>query len=90
MIRGGEVVAVFCDCGSLMINENCSNKKCSKSSKLGRSKTFVIASFKQVEYIKELLEKLEESADLYDFNIMLMSDASDLIEELKLRVDLGI
>lgn len=78
-------MALFCTCGSLLINDNCSNRKCSKHSK----KSVVMANFKQTEYIKSLLYELEDDRDI-DFSSLTSTEASDLINSLLELRDLKV
>lgn len=77
----GDIMLEFCTCGSIKNNGSCSNKKCTN-----HIKGTGLATFKQVEYIKDLQEQLNDDTG-YDFNNMTEKDASKLIEELEERLE---
>lgn len=78
-------MAVFCECGSLVIEGSCTNKKCDRY-----RKTDALASFRQLEYIKSIKHQLGEDPDEIDFveklKTLTIREAMDLIEELKERL----
>ena len=74
----------YCECGSLMIKDSCSNKKCTH-----HDKNIKIASFDQIEYIKAMLEKIEEPEENYKFREMTIDEADKLIHELREKIELG-
>jgi hypothetical protein len=68
----------FCKlCQSIKIKDSCTNRKC-RNHIAGTE----AATFRQVEYIKELAEKLGDETE-YDYRNMTMKEASKLIEELE-------
>ena len=74
----------FCEiCHSLKIQGYCSNQKCERS--IGKLK---LASYKQVEYIKDMLKKLEIEEGKYDVLNMSCVTAIQLIQELQGMIDL--
>lgn len=74
----------FCNkCGSLKINGNCTNKKCDQHIK----SLVELATPKQVDYIRELAEQLNEDISDLNFDNMSKSDAEYLIEDYQERLE---
>lgn len=72
----------YCElCKSLIIGDSCRNEKCKKHIEGTEP-----ASYKQVEYIQALAERLDEE---YDTRAMTKKEAGKLIEELRERVEMG-
>jgi hypothetical protein len=67
----------FCKCGSIIIRGNCTNKKCKEYIKPLVDE----ATFSQIEFIKNLAERLGEDINI-DFTVMSKKEASNLIEKL--------
>ena len=72
----------FCRCGSLLINGSCTNRKCSANIQSRN-----MASQKQIDYIKSLLEQLSEDLTIDDYrNIdykkLTSNEASRILDEL--------
>lgn len=79
-------MADFCKkCGSLKLKGNCSNRKCSEHSSTG----FEPCTYKQVEYIAELIIRLGKDISEYDFSEMSKKEASRLIESLEEDIELS-
>jgi hypothetical protein len=76
-------MAEFCKCGSLKIKGSCTNKKCEE-----HIASISPATFKQVDFIKDLTLQLGEPDD-YDFINMTTKEASKIIEELQTKVEIG-
>lgn len=74
-------MAEFCECGSLMIHGNCTNKKCSKH----KRSLVDEATFSQIEFIKNLTDRLNEDLNI-DFEILSKKEASNLIDKLLVRL----
>ncbi len=74
-------MAEFCTCGSLKIRNNCTNKRCKH-----HNPGMELATFKQIEYIRDMLDSLGEEADTKD---MTQKEASKLIRELEGRIEVG-
>jgi hypothetical protein len=74
----------FCDCGSIRVNGNCTNKKCQKHTK----SLVEPVTFHQMDYIKTLAESLGEDTDHIDFEYLSKKEASRLINEYKDRMDI--
>lgn len=72
----------FCQCGSLKVNGNCSNKKC-----VYHVKNDEMATFKQIEFIRELCERLDKDVEEYNFQDMTKAEAADIIQELREQAD---
>lgn len=75
-------MAEFCTCGSLMIKGSCTNKKCE-----GHIASITPATLKQIEFIKDMSFKLGDPD--YDFINMTTKEASEIIDELQARIELG-
>lgn len=74
----------FCKkCGSLKINDSCTNKKCDQHIK----SLVELATAKQIEYIRELAEQLAEDISDVNLEVMSKSDAVDLIDDYLERLD---
>lgn len=73
----------FCECGSIIISGNCSNRKCKHHIK----ELVEPATFKQIEYIKELAERLGEGTDHIDFEYLSKKEAKFIIDEYLERVE---
>jgi len=74
----------FCKkCGSLKINDSCTNKKCDQHIK----SVVELATAKQIEYIKELAEQLAEDISDVNFEVMSKTDAVDIIDDYLERLD---
>lgn len=74
----------FCKkCGSLKINGNCTNKKCDQHIK----SLVEMATPKQIEYIKELAEQLNEDVSDFNFDTMSKVDAEYMIEDYQERLE---
>jgi hypothetical protein len=71
----------FCSCGSLRVNSTCTNRKCSH-----HDSSRAPATFDQVEYIKDLLEKSGDQREI-DFQTLTKKQASKIIDELAEEVD---
>ena len=74
----------FCECGSLLVRGVCTNKKCSRHVKMA----IETATFKQVEFIRDLAEKLGEDADDIDFEYLSKKEAAKLINGYRERLEL--
>lgn len=68
----------FCECGSMMIGGNCTNKKCKKHVKKVEK-----AATKQVATIKALLERLDRDYNEAELKSMSSDDAEGLIYDLE-------
>lgn len=85
-MKESELMADFCQkCGSLKLKGNCSNHKCSEHSPTG----FEPATYKQVEYITELVKKLGKDTTEYNFREMSKKDASRMIDILEEDLELN-
>lgn len=74
----------FCNkCGSLKINNSCTNKKCDQHIK----SMVELATVQQIEYIKELAEQLSEDISEMNLDTLSKADAVDLIDEYLERLD---
>lgn len=74
----------FCSkCGSLKINNSCTNKKCDQHIK----SMVELATVQQIEYIKELAEQLAEDISDMNLDTLSKSEAVDLIDEYLERLD---
>lgn len=71
----------FCKCGSIVIENNCTNKKCDNH-KRGSE----LASYRQINYIKSLCSMLEK--DEPDLKHITKPDADRLIKEYEELVEL--
>ena len=70
-------MAEFCNCGSLVVRGNCTNKNCGD-----HHKSLVDpVTYAQVEYIKALQNQTGDQREI-DFDILSKIEASRLIEEL--------
>lgn len=76
-------MAEFCECGSIKVKGNCTYKKC-KHHVPGLEP----ATYKQVEYIKDMLERLHDEIK-YAYRDMTIKDANKIIKELEERLELG-
>lgn len=76
-------MAEFCTCGSLMIKGSCTNRKCEN-----RFNNNQLASYDQIEYIKDLVVKAGV-ADEYDYENMTALEAGEAILELVAIIELG-
>jgi hypothetical protein len=76
-------MAEFCTCGSLKVKGNCTYKKCEH-----HIPGMDPATYKQTEYIKDMLERLHDDTK-YAFRDMTIKDASKLIGELESRLEVG-
>ena len=74
----------FCNCGSLIVRGNCTNKDC----KLHVRSLVDSASYAQIEYIRSLLKQIGNFREI-DFSILTKPEASRLIEELLKEKELG-
>jgi len=79
-------MASFCKCGSLIIDESCTNKKCKYCTKKSN-----LITPQQIEHINDLKCRLEEDyeEDCEDIEIienMTAKEASELIKRLKERL----
>ena len=68
-------------CGSTIYDKSCSNKRC-KNHIPGTEP----ATFKQTEFIEDMLDKLGEEKDLRG---MTMTQASKMIKVLEGRIEMG-
>lgn len=73
----------FCECGSIKINDSCTNKKCQY-----HIKGTEFATFKQTDYIQGMLKQLEDDTE-YDYRSMTQREASRIIDQLQDKIDLG-
>jgi len=74
----------FCEiCHSLKMQGYCSNQKCERC--IGKLK---LATFAQIEYIKDMSKKLKIEESKYDFLNMSCVAAIQLIQELQGMIDL--
>jgi hypothetical protein len=79
---GGEIKMEFCKlCQSIKIAGNCTNRKCTNHIPGTEA-----ATFRQVEYLRELAEKLHDDTE-YDYRNMTLREASKLIGELEDRLE---
>ena len=76
------ILAEFCGCGSLKIRGNCTSKNCTEH----KRSLVDEATYSQIEYIKNLAEKLNENLEI-DFSILSKHEASRIIKELSERVE---
>ncbi len=67
----------FCECGSLVIGGNCTNKKCPK-----HVKKYEQISADQITAIRALMEKLERDYNESDFKSMTSDEAQRMIDDL--------
>jgi hypothetical protein len=73
----------FCElCGSLIIQGNCTNRKCKNHKKVWN------VLYEQINYIKWLLEVLDADKE-YDYRGMTKTEASKIIQELLEQVEMG-
>jgi len=71
----------FCNiCNSLILHNSCTNKKCDN-----HIKGTELATFQQIQYIKDLQDKLKDDA-VYNFIDMTKQEASKVINNLKQEV----
>lgn len=70
-------MAEFCKCGSLKIRGNCTSRKCAEHKRALVDE----ATYSQIEYIKNLVERLNEDMHI-DFSVLSKSEASKLIDKL--------
>jgi len=75
----------FCECGSLVIHGNCTNKKCSSH----RKSLVDEATYSQIEFIKSLSDRLNEDLNI-DFEILSKKEASNLIDKLLVKLGDGL
>jgi len=73
----------FCICGSLKVNGNCTNRKCAH-----HMSGMEPATYKQIEYIKDILDKLQDDTE-YAFGNMAQKEANKLIVSLEERLEAG-
>ncbi|MFA5385948.1 MAG: hypothetical protein WC364_15050 [Eubacteriales bacterium] len=67
----------------IKVKGNCTNRKCEH-----HVPGIDPATYKQIEYIKDMLEKLHDDTK-YAFRDMTQRDASKLIKELQERLEVG-
>jgi hypothetical protein len=74
----------FCKiCSSLIVGESCTNKKCEKHVSSTQKITF-----KQKEYIQDLMKNLDIDEDKYAFGSMTKKEASMLVKKLAAEVEI--
>ncbi|MCX7923208.1 MAG: hypothetical protein N3B21_14550 [Clostridia bacterium] len=73
----------FCKCGSIKVRGNCSNKKCNEHTKALVNE----ATYQQIEYIRNLAERLGEDTTGMDFEYMSKQEASNLIKKYLERLE---
>jgi hypothetical protein len=74
-------VIEFCTCGSIKLQDSCSNKKCEH-----HIEGTEYATYKQCEYIKDMLVKLNDETS-HNYRNMTLKDAGRIINELEQRVE---
>ena len=67
----------------MKISGSCTNKKCDQHIK----SVIVLATTKQIDYIRELADQLSEDISDTDFDIMSKADAVDLIDDYLEKLD---
>lgn len=75
-------MAEFCKCGSLMLKGSCTNRRCEN-----HMSSFEFVTYKQIEYIENMAEKLEDKLE-YDFKNMTRKEADKIIKELEIQLEL--
>lgn len=73
-------MANFCNCGSIIVNDSCTNKKCKNYKK----SLIEPATFEQISYISDLKKQLGTEED---FDINSKSEASKIIKRLKEQLE---
>lgn len=73
----------YCKCGSIKIKGSCTNRKCGE-----HISSISSATYKQIDFIKDLTIQLGEDPDNYDFINMTIKEASKIIDELQTRKDI--
>jgi hypothetical protein len=74
----------FCECGSVRERGNCTNKICKHHVK----SLVEAATYKQIEYIRNLGERLGEDLDSIDFESLSKKEAKRLIDDYLERLDI--
>jgi len=67
-----------------MIKGNCTNRKCKN-----HIAKYCLANCNQINYIKDMLNKLDIDEDEYNFGTMKNYEASHIIQKLIERIELG-
>lgn len=76
----------FCRCGSIIMNGGCTNRKCSGYKKTAATEH---TTFKQLEYLRDLVEQLGRDESEYDLESITSKEASQLINELEEELEAG-